>query len=118
VLKLDDGPLGVGPEYSVGLAGVETEIVQAGLELSDIVPTKHRTPQQQQAVTEAVPGFIQCPPSVRSDDPVNADATLRLECLHGLGRGRSELAPRVAVARVAEGVEPVLDVADRLARVT
>src|SRR5690606_5920764 len=89
-LELLDGSLGQGAEETVLRAAVEAQLVEAALQLPDVVPAHHRGAAPQQAITEAVSGFHQGAPRLRPHDAVRGQAAVALEAADGIERLRSE----------------------------
>ena len=70
-LEVADRSVGLAAQDAVLLTCVETERVQAPLELPDVVPAEERIAQVQGAVADPVPGFHELTPRVGADESVH-----------------------------------------------
>src|SRR5690606_6836955 len=116
-LELEDGALRVGAEDAVDLPGVETQPVEAALELGDVVAPQHGAAEEEEAVSQAISGFVQGAPGVGADDPVGVQPPAALELQDRLAGALPELPAGVGATGQAERGQPVLDVTDRFAGV-
>src|SRR5690606_33061930 len=117
-LEVEDGALGVGPEDTVDLPRVEAQVVEPALEFGNVVASQHRAPEEEQAVAESIPGLVQRPPGVGTDDAVGGQTAAGLELQHGtLGAG-TELPAHVGFGAQPESDQTILDVPDGFAGVT
>jgi hypothetical protein len=111
-LEIDHSRFGIRPEDAVNLAGIKAEGVEAGLELGDVLTPEHGPAEVEEAVTEAIAGFIKGSPSLGADDAIGIEVLGGLEGNDGCPGGFTEESARVFVRREAEGGESILDVAD------
>jgi hypothetical protein len=116
VLELDDSPLRVWTKDPIRLTGVETQVVETGLQLADVVAAQHRTTEEQQSVAEPVPGLIEGPPRVGPNDAIGGKSPVRLKPAYGVCGCLGELASRIGLTGMAERSQSVLDIPDRLPR--
>jgi hypothetical protein len=74
-LELFHGGLRGVAEDAVLVARVEPELVQASLQIHDVVTTERDARPHEQAVTQRVTGLDERPPRLRADQPIGRQAT-------------------------------------------
>ena len=89
-LEVFQRPRRAWPEDAIDPAAVEAEAAETGLEISDIVTTKVRRGEEQQAITELPTGLDQRRPGLLVTAPVAAQAPSALEGAHGLFGGTTK----------------------------
>ena len=97
----------------------EAELVQAVLEVEDVVAPEVRGPEVERPVAESPAGLDEAAPGVGADLPVHEEPARGLERAHGaVGRVTEVTVRLVGIDAVTEADEAGLDVADVVARVT
>jgi hypothetical protein len=114
-LELAERAIGTAPQDAVLLPRVEPEEVQLGLERADVIATKRRVPEIDDAIGEVVPGLDQLVPRVLPDEPIHDQPAPLLKFAHGFLRARSEESVLVGIDPVAKGPQARLQVEDRAA---
>ncbi len=82
-LEFLQGALGVGAVNAVFLAGIETERVQAPLQLGDVVAAQHRAPHAEEAVTQPVAAVGDRRPRFRTAHAIHANTASSLKAANG-----------------------------------
>ena len=116
-MEVEQRPTRGRAEDPVGPTAVETEVVEAPLEVGDIVTAQHRRVEHQQSITEDPARFDQRQPGGFVTGPTAVETTLVLE-RGNCGLGDDTKQPRLSAIRLkAGGTESALEISDRIERV-
>jgi hypothetical protein len=117
-LELDDRRPGSLAEDPILPTRVEPQGVQPALQVAHVVAAEGRGPEVERPIPETPAGLDELSPRGRADQAVGRQTALLLEGSDGrLGRGTERPVELGGVDTVAEGDQPMLHVAHRLAHV-